>query len=449
MLKNGLYNVIPGLFRAGLSFISIPVLIRLLGLEEYGVWALVSSILSFIVLAEVGLPVSATVFVSQDLAKQDIRGLSQTLTIIITAMLVLATIAALSLGIGGEALTRFFPKLNIFQQQQVVQAIQIGAIAVWAQLLQQCFIGIEQAYQQYKFMSALATLQWIFLTVGWMALAWSGGKVVALAKWQALIGVATLLGHIWVIVLLTKNHRIKPLWNPQRGMEIVNYSLVSWITTLGRSFFTRGDRLIVGSLLGSTNLGIYATMFDIASATTSFSALVVQPLIPTISNLVVDPDSHRDLLQDKVKQAIKINALVAISIGSIILIFANLIIKFLIPESVNLTNIKIFQICILITTLISLNAPGYFILFTTKDVAISAFNQLSFGLLSLIFIALGSVHLGLLGAVCGNIGYLGTLFLPVVALKKLNLPLHILVSCLLVPISLFIIISFSSFIFVN
>ncbi|MCM0593365.1 MAG: oligosaccharide flippase family protein [Gloeotrichia echinulata DEX184] len=448
MLKNGLYNVIPGLFRAGLSFISIPVLIRLMGLEEYGVWALVSSVLSFIVLAEAGLPVSATVFVSQDLAKKDEKGLSQTLTIIVGAMLLLASIAALLLGIGAEALASCFPKLETFQQQRVVQAIQVGVIAVWAQLLQQCFIGIEQAYQQYKFMSALTTVQWIFLTVGWMALAWSGGRAVALAQWQVLVSVATLLGHIWIIALLTKKQNIRLLWNPQRGIEILNYSLISWITTLGRALFTRGDRLIVGSLLGSSQLAIYATMLDFASATISFSALAVHPLIPAISNLVVENNSNKALLRDKVKKAIKINVLVAITIGSVILICGTLIIKFVIPESFNFTNVKIFQISVLIATLTALNAPGYLILFTTKDVAISAFNQLFFGVLSLGLIAIGSVQFGLLGAVLGNIGYIGTLILPVVAMKKLNIPLYLLFSWLAIPVFLFLIISFLSIMFI-
>ncbi|QSV54946.1 MAG: oligosaccharide flippase family protein [Dolichospermum sp. UKL201] len=441
MLRNGIYNVIPGLFRAGLGFISVPILIRLMGLEEYGVWSLVSSVLSLIVLAEAGLPVSATVFVSQDLAKKDDKGLSQTLTITIAAMFILATTASVLLCIGGEALASCFPKLEALQHQMVVQSIQVGAIAVWAQLLQQCFIGIEQAYQQYKFMSALATIQWIFLTTGWMVLAWSGGRSVMLAQWQSVVSVATLLGHIWIILLLTKKQNIRLLWNSQRGIEIVNYSLVSWITTLGRALFTRGDRLIVGSLLGSSKLAVYATMFDFASVTTSFSALAVQPLIPTISNLVLEKDSNKALLQNKVKQAIIINALVSIVIGSIILICGGLIIKFVIPESFNVTNVKIFKISVLITTLISLNAPGYFILFTTKDVAISAFNQLFFGALSLILIATGSLQFSLSGAVFGNLGYLGTLILPAVAMKKLNIPVHLLFSWLVIPVSLFLIIS--------
>lgn len=85
-----------------LKFISIPILIQSMGLEEYEVWALVSSILSSIVFTKAGLPVSAAVFISQDLAREDENSLSETLTVVVGEIFILATIAALLLSIEGN-----------------------------------------------------------------------------------------------------------------------------------------------------------------------------------------------------------------------------------------------------------------------------------------------------------------------------------------------------------
>lgn len=447
MLKNGLYNTFSGIVRAGLTFISIPILIHLMGLEEYGLWALVSSVLGFVTVAELGLPVSATVFVSQDLARKDKKGLSQTLTVTLGGILLLATTGALLLFLGAGTLVQWFPKLEILQQHTVTQSLQIGSIALWAQLVQQVLIGVEQAYQQYKLMSILNTLQWVLCILGWMILAWSGGKTLALAQWQAVVTLASLLGHFLVVAYLINPQTLKPMWNPNRGIEIARYSFVSWMTTLGRALFMKGDRLIVGSILGSNQLAIYATFFDISGAINLFSALIVQPLIPTISHLINEPNINKLELQNQVKKAVNINSFVAVSIGVVLLISAPITLKLIISEAFSKSNINIFRTAIFMNTLVSLNATGYWILFSIKSVKQSAVIQILFGALSLILITTGATHFGLWGATIGNFGYLGTLILPIIAMKKLNISNFILLSWLKFPVLLFLSVSFLGMIF--
>lgn len=68
MIKNGFYNVVGAVIRIGLTLLTIPLIIRLIGVEEYGLWTLVSTMIGIVGLAEAGLAVSTTVFLSRDLA---------------------------------------------------------------------------------------------------------------------------------------------------------------------------------------------------------------------------------------------------------------------------------------------------------------------------------------------------------------------------------------------
>ena len=115
-LKNGFYNTAGGIIRIGLAILTIPLLIRLIGVEEYGLWTLASSVIAIVGLAEAGLATATTVFVSQDLGKEDSDGLSQTLTVTVGAMLILATIAAFALWFGAEGIVSIFTKLDNTQQ---------------------------------------------------------------------------------------------------------------------------------------------------------------------------------------------------------------------------------------------------------------------------------------------------------------------------------------------
>jgi O-antigen/teichoic acid export membrane protein len=438
LLKNGFYNTAAGAVRIGLALLTIPTLIRLIGVEEYGLWTLASAVVSLVGLAEAGLSTATTVFVSQDLAKEDTDGLSQTLTVTLGAMLILATLAAIALWIGAQSIVNFFPKLDKEQQLAAVQALQIGGLAVWAKLLQQVLIGVQQAYQRYGVLNLLNTMQWVLISLGLFAVAWLGGRTVALMQWHVLVSVAVLLSHIWVVRSLLQGLNLRLALNFQKGMEIARYCLMTWLTTLGTILFARGDRLIVGSVLGFRSLGVYAAVADVAGSINTFSALPVQPLVSSLSYLVIKQDTEQATLQQKVKQAIQLNATIALGFGAALFTLTPLVVQIMIPGALTPENALVFQIATIIYALYSVNAVGYFILFTVNAVNVSMLNSLLSAVFSLTLIYIGATNFGLLGASFGNIGYLGTLFLPIFAMMKLNISLKNLARWLKFPILWFL-----------
>lgn len=443
-LKNGLYNVAAGIVRIGLAIVTIPVLIRLLGIEEYGLWTLASAVVGIVGLAEAGLATTTTVFVSQDLGKEDVDGLSQTLTVTFGSILVLATLAAIILWLAAETIVLIFPKLGQAQQSAIIQALKFGSLVVWAKLLQQVLVGVEQAYQRYGLLNLVNTVQWLLLSLGFFAVAWSGGRTVALMQWQVLTSIATLLSHIWVVRKLLDGKNIHPFWNIKKAITIARYSLITWLTILGTVIFTKGDRLIIASLLGSRSVGIYSAIVDVTSVINSFSALPIQPIISNFSYFLTHHDTHKNTLQQQLKQAIQINAIVAFSLGAALLTFTPLLIQLIIQITVTDENVFNFQLATIIYAFYSLNAVGYFVLFAVNAVKLSMLNILASSILALLLISIGANTFGLAGAFVGNSGYLMTLFLPVFAIKKMNMSHLILFKWLKIPILFFLFVIISN-----
>lgn len=433
LLKNGLYNVAAGAVRIGLAVITIPVLIRLLGIEEYGLWTLASAVIGIVGLAEAGLSTATTVFVSRDLANEDTEGLSQTLTVTVGAMLILATLAAIALWFGAEPIVGMFPKLGQAQQSAVIQALQFGSLVVWAKLLQQVLIGVEQAYQRYGLLNLVNTMQWLLLSLGFFVMAWSGGRTAALMQWQALTSVATLLSHIWVVRSLIQDVNLRPIWKTEKGLIIANYSLMIWLISLGTALFSRGDRLIVGYLLGSETLGIYGGITEATAAINSFSALPVQPLVPVLSNQLAKVPISNLQLEQQVKQAFEVNALFALGSAAWLFMFAPLVMHIILTDAANETNILAFRIATVIYGLFSLNAVGFYILLSVMSKLVMTIQLIS-GCFSLIFIAIGAKNFGLLGAITGNFGFLLTLLMIFCGLKYLKLPKLLWLQSLIFPL---------------
>jgi O-antigen/teichoic acid export membrane protein len=421
LLKNGFYNIAGGAIRVGLAILTIPILIRLIGVEEYGLWTLASAVVGMVTLAEAGLSVATTVFVSQDLGKEDINGLSQTLTATLGAMLILATLAAITLRFGAEPIISFFPKLPQAQKLIVIKALQIGSLVVWARLLQQVLIGVEQAYQRYDLMNVLNTIQSVLMNLGMLVVVCLRGQTVSMMQWQAIASIVTLLTHVWIVRSLLKGICLRPAWNTKKGLEVGRYSLITWLTSLGSSFFSRADRLVVGSMLGTQSLGVYAAITDIAAQINTFSALPVQPLLPNLSNLTAQKNIDFSKLKQQIKYSIEINALVALGLGATLITLSPLILNLLFPgETVN-QYILPFCISITIYSIYSINAVGFYILLSKNAVNTCAIVVLISGIFSLALIALGSHLFGLMGAIVGNTGYITTLLLNILGMKLLSI----------------------------
>jgi O-antigen/teichoic acid export membrane protein len=448
LLKNGLYNTAGGIIRIGLGIITIPLLIRQLGVEEYGLWTLASAVIGVVTLAEAGLSTATTVFVAQDLGEEDPISLSQTLTVTISTMLLMATLAAVCLWFGAEQIITLFPQLKPSEQIEVSKSFQIGAFAVWAKLIQQVLIGIEQAYQRYDLMSLIGTINSLLTSIGMLSIVWLGGGTLELMQWQSLSSIFILLIHIWIVKSLLKTTPIQIVWNQKKALEVGKYSFMVWIGSLGTVLFSRADRLIVGSILGTQMLGVYSAITDVTSQINVMSALPIQPLVPLLGQLMSKRDLHQSELSDKIEQALRTNSLVATGLGAGLITLSPLCLNFLFAGKLDPYRLSSFNICCMIYAIYSMNAVGYYILIAIKEINITTTIVSISGTISILAILFASYHFGLAGAIYGNAGYCLTLVLSIVAMRKINISLKVLIKPLVFPL-LFLGVVFSVNLFLN
>jgi O-antigen/teichoic acid export membrane protein len=445
LLKNGIYNTAGGVIRLGLGILIIPIMIRQLGVEEYGLWTLASTVIVVVMLAQAGLSTSTTVFVAQNLGDQDIEGLSVTLTVIIGTMLIIATLVAIILWVWAPQVVGCFPNLTPFQLEQASKALQIGALAVWARLLQEILVGIEQGIQRYDLTNFITTIQSFFTNIGMGLIVFSGGKTVELMEWQTLINVLMLGTNIIFVRGLLKNMPIHLSWNYEEAVKIGKYSSMVWVTSLGGILFSRIDRLVVGRFLGTQALGVYSSITDVTTQINALSALPIQPLVSHLGQLSQYNTTENTMLRDTVKKAVETNAFVACGLGGSLIMLAPLLVKLIFPNELNQDYTLILQITTLIYCCYSLNAVGYYVLLGVKEAKISSMIQLGSATASLLFITIGAYTFGLMGAVIGNSIYLISHGFTFFAMNILKIPLQLWMDWIYFPIGWFIVVAVSGF----
>ncbi len=421
MLRNSILNLISALIRLLLSIISVPVIIHMMGLGEYGLWVLVSAVIAMLGILEGGLPISTTYFVSNDLALKNPQSTSETISISIVVMLILATGASAVLWIGAPFYISFFHRLSDVDIKTAILALKIGSIVIWSRLLQQVLIGIEQAYQRYDTANLLNTLHALFSTLTLIVVVWAGGRSVAMMISLAIWGGLTLIAHILFVHNLTADLTLTTLWTRDKAIAIGRYSVSTWVTVLGGTLFSQFDRIIVGSVMGLVPLGIYAALTNITTQINSISAISVQPLLPALSNLLANKQTSQDAIVYQAKLAFQTNLLVAIGLGGGLIMFAPQVLEVVLPNPVSNTNMIAFRILLLIYSLYSIHAAGYYILFSLKAVNAVMLIQLVSGIFSLVLIAVGAQTRSLALVALGNVGYLGVAFNTYWGMKLLTI----------------------------
>lgn len=412
MLKNSLYNSLGGILRLVVNIVTIPVLIRNLGLQQYGIWTLASSTVAMVMLAESGLSFSTAFFASQDLSSKNDKSLSQTISITVGTMVAIATLTSGLLWFLAPSVAHSF-KLDVSQTLIVENTLQISVFAVWSRLIQQVLIGLIQAYQSYGLLNLLSSLQSVSLNLGMIVLAVYGGRPIELMKWQSLICVIFLASHIITAKSLMKDVHFKPCWEYNKWVSISKYSLATWFTFLGSALFSQFDKLLVGSSLGTEVVAVYAGITSLTGQINSLSALPVQPLLPLLSGEV-----KKNSLTEELRNALRLNALVALGVGSVLLISASFILSSFLGFDSH--NKHIFYYATIIYSLYSLNAVGYYVCFGLNLVNICMKVQLVGGVFSILLIAIGTKFFGLTGAILGNSGYFFVIsFLNIFAFRNL------------------------------
>jgi O-antigen/teichoic acid export membrane protein len=420
LLRNGLFNIGGAVGRSVISLITIPLLIRIVGLREYGVWSLACAVLSFMTLSESGLSVAATVFLSTDLAKYDLREARRTLTFVLVSAVAVSVALGLLLWLAGPWMVRPIAGFKSMERAEAGRALKIAGLALSVFILERTLIGIEQSFDRYAVMNCLEIVQSFLTNVGLVVVAWLGGRTIAMMKWQVFAWAIPLAGHGYFVCRLLRNKNLGFEWDINKGRQIFRYSIATWTAALGSAAFGQGDRVVVGAVLGAPLLGIYSAITNITTKINSFSGTAVQPLL---SGNSADAATHGSP-EAIIRPATQLNALIAFEAGVLLYVLADRVMSLMVPGATAGQDILGLQVAAVVYALYSLNAPGYFVLFSLGDAKTNAIVVLTSAAVSLVLIFAGARYFGLLGAIAGNLGYLGTWFLTVVSLRKIRIPLR-------------------------
>jgi O-antigen/teichoic acid export membrane protein len=414
LLRNGLYNMGGQMICIVVGLLTLVFLIRLLGVRGYGVWSLSYAVLALMTVGNGGLGMAAAVFLSEDLARGDRNEAGGTLTFVLSSAALLGIALGLFLWFGSPLIVRPLAAFGSAERGEAGSALRIGGLAIPLLILQRPLFGIEQAFDRYAVANIFDISQSLLANLGLVAVAWVGGRAVAMMKWEVFASAVLLAAHCWFVSGLLRTERLSLQWNGSKARRIFRFSLARWVSNLGSDFLSQGSRWIVGAALGASGLGVYSAITNMTARINSFAGTAVQPLAPALSRDVAASSP----LEAPVRQAVHLNALIAVEVGIFLYVLADLVMRVMVPGATGQQGVLALRIAAIICALYSLGAPGNYILFSAGKAWTNAVIVLASSVVSLGLIFLGAWRFGLLGAITGNAGFLGILLMLPLGLRE-------------------------------
>lgn len=287
--RNSIINTAGMVGRFALGILSVPILVRVLGLKTFGEWALLQSIVSLAGLAEFGISsalavryAQATAVANAALAAQ-IRNAS---FLILTLTGLLSAVVLVVVGLVG-------PQISTWST--VERSIWFGCLATapggLLRLWQIWFVGLETGLGDYATQARVETFSLLLMNLATIVLAFAGFGIAGLALATSVVSGLSVLMHF---IVVRNRHRLSPRieWSTTGMPDLLGFGVRHWLSNLGGMLFTKCDRLVVFAVLGGQGAGYYAACVSIVSRINELSAIPIQPVVPLLSAAQSDGSSE-------------------------------------------------------------------------------------------------------------------------------------------------------------
>lgn len=270
------------------GFVATPLYIGSMGIEMFGLWMTLCSIINYFNLSTNGMTMTGSVFLAEAYAKKDDDRIARVLTTSLVLWLgvaLAATIFFLALIVTGLI------SPGVFGESNAVNAVAIPALAVLvigflASQPMNVFRLAVRSFQRVDIeQTCTAIFRVVLLAAGLFVLALGGG-VISLAWISVLCQIGLGVLFVSAAYKIAPQLRIRPSsFDVSMARSFVVPSLYFVLIGLGGSLIWGADNLVISSQLGASSVTLFAVPMQLLTVGCGLVAAAISALMPTVTAL--------------------------------------------------------------------------------------------------------------------------------------------------------------------
>ncbi len=308
-------NILAGLI-VGLGY--TPVMIRLLGQSEFGLYSLIGSLVAYLSVLDMGLGNTIVRYVSRNRAIGDKKSESELNGLFLAIYSVIGLITL----IVGSIL--YFNVDNMFgatlsadqiERAKIMMILLIFNIAISFPL--SVFASLMQAYERFIFLRIFNIISVLLKPIIALPFLFMGYGAVTLVVTATIVNIACLLTNVYYCFKYLDIHFSKGHFEKAFLYEISGYAFFIFLNAIMDKIYWGTGQFILGMVSGTIQVAIYAIAMQFMNMYMQFSNAISGVLLPKVTMMVANGATKLELTN----LMIKIGRLQYIVIGYILVMF--------------------------------------------------------------------------------------------------------------------------------
>lgn len=302
-----------------LALATTPFVVDRLGVEAFGLYAIVLALIGWFAVLDLGLGMAAVKYVSEEHGRGDLDAMRRVIGTALTLYLVVGVLGAATLALAAPFVAKGLLDLDVSADLGVA-VLRLTALGFVATTALAALTAVPVALQRLD----LVNVRMIFIgsasllgTVGVLAVGYGLREVVG-----AMI-VATAVGAVSFARLsrrLLPTVTLRPRFDHATAHRLLSFGAVKFVGHLSTHAVYHLDKLIVGALMGVAAVAFYAVPVLVAHRLVSLVTNVATAFFPAASDLHGRADSVR--FRELYVRATKLVALVVFPAAVLLTLFA-------------------------------------------------------------------------------------------------------------------------------
>ena len=253
---NAFYGIAEYIALPAAMMLAAPYFVHHLGIQQFGVWMLVSAIVGSMGTLSTGFGAATVKYVSSSRGQKDPVGVERVVRTTLTINLLLGAILASAVWIGAPVAVNHIFKIEPYFRSTTIIAVRIGALLLLIRSAEGVFVSTLRAFECYGPAVMLNVAGRISTIIVAVTLTSFGIGIVGLMVATLVIAAIEMLLQMAVARRVAGGISMIPtVTNMTR--EVFSYGCFSWIQAFAAVVFSYADRLVVGALLGTTAIAYY------------------------------------------------------------------------------------------------------------------------------------------------------------------------------------------------
>lgn len=255
-MRGAAFNLLGAAVPAALAVLTVPLVVRYLGQEDYGLLMLVTSIMGYFALIDINITAASTKFVAQHRAQGAHRQVNQTASFGLLIYLAIGLIGGAALWIFAKPLATEVFKVSASRQADAVRALQWAALGFLIGQVQTYLQSLPGALARYDLAGSVEAGFGVLVPLLTVTLLMLGGGLVELIWLRVALSSVQALGVLTWLVRRMKLRWARPDGDTRRSM--LSFSAFAFLSRFAALTYSHGDKLIIGAVVGAGPLTLFA-----------------------------------------------------------------------------------------------------------------------------------------------------------------------------------------------